>query len=364
MLNKHLAHVSIAGKFYRLPMMWLGQSVDTSVIHVSTPEFQPLPVLTSLGCAIRRPALLTSRFGPNLRSILQVRGPLMLDSGGFALMKQDNAHWTAQHVSSVYDRVDADIVASLDVPLGLADERYVRARKLKRTLDNLAILAPRFGARLMPVVQGRTEKEIIKSCEGILHRFPNPTWIAIGGLVPLLRTSGFHRIARASTPQARIARLIRTVRSYFPNSILHVFGVGSIQTMLALFSIGAQSADSIGWRQAAGFGSIYLPGTNQRLLSWDSEGQRPRPIISTDERELLARCNCPVCRPIKRLQHRIRRLSSGFEPRSLHNLWVLQNEIDSLIEARRVRKELEFLARRLSPSWMDVIQSPDSNNPC
>jgi tRNA-guanine family transglycosylase len=338
-------------------MMWLGQSVDTSVIHSSVPEYKSLPVLTSLGCAIRRPALLTSRFGPNLKSTVQAGGPLMLDSGGFALMKNETHDWTAQHVSDVYDRVDADIVASLDVPPGLADERRARARKLRRTLDNLAILAPRFGARLMPVVQGRTPKEIAESCEGISSRFPDPAWIAIGGLVPLLQISGFHRVAKDDTPQARIAYSVRTVRSCFPNSILHVFGVGSIQTMLALFGLGAQSADSIGWRQAAGYGSIYLPGTNQRLLSWNSETPQPRPIINQGERTLLAQCNCPACRPIKRLQHRIRRLSSGFGPRSLHNLWVLQSEIDSLIEARLAGKEMEFLAPRLSAAWMRAIQA-------
>jgi tRNA-guanine family transglycosylase len=348
-------HTIVGGQRCRLPMMWIGQSVDTSILHVTVPEFRDLPVLTSLGCAIRRPSLLARRFGPNLKATLNVSGPLMLDSGGFSMMKNKASNWSAEDVSAVYHRVDADIVVSLDIPPGLNDRRSARAVKLDRTLNNLAILAPRFGPRLMPVVQGRTPQEVIECCEGIAKRLASPEWLGIGGLVPLLQRSGSYRIPGRDTPQAKIATTLQIVRAHFPKSILHVFGVGSIQTMLALFSLGAQSADSIGWRQAAGFGSIYLPGQNQRLLSWKSKSVQPRPLIDAADRALLAECNCPVCRPIELLQYRIRRLNGGFTQRSLHNLWVLGREIDSLIAAQKGRREMEFLSTRLSAPWLATI---------
>lgn len=130
--------------------------------------------------------------------------------------------------------------------------------------------------------------------------------------------------------------------------------------MLALFSLGAQSADSIGWRQAAGFGSIYLPGRNQRLLSWKWESARPRPLIDATDRILLAECNCPVCRPIELLRYRIRRLNGSFTQRSLHNLWVLRREIDSLIAAQEGHREMEFLSPRLSAPWLAAISESRS----
>jgi tRNA-guanine family transglycosylase len=345
----------IGGHLHRLPMIWLGQSVDTSVLHVSIPEYRSLPVLTSLGCAIRRPSLLQSRFGPNLKSTLRVEGPLMLDSGGYAMMKNNAKSWTAKRVSAVYERVDADIVVALDIPPSLEDEPKVRGQKHRRTLRNLAVLAPKFGSRLMPVVHGRTPNEVERSCEGIRREVPKPVWIGVGGLVPLLHRTGFNRTDSANSPQSVIASTIHIVRSYFPAALLHVFGVGSIQTMLALFGLGAQSADSIGWRQAAGFGSIYIPGKSQRLLSWKMESKRPRPLISEADRYLLAKCECPVCRTIPQLQQRLRRLNTGFEPRSLHNLWVLRNEVIALAASRRENQEVEFLSRRLSDAWMSVV---------
>jgi 7-cyano-7-deazaguanine tRNA-ribosyltransferase len=347
--------ISVGGQTQRLPMMWIGQSVDTSLIHTSIREYHGLPVLTSLGCAIRRPSLLARHFGPDLKARLNVRGPLMLDSGGFAMMKRRIKSWTVRDVSIVYERVDADLVVSLDIPPRLSEPPRIRAEKLRRTLSNLAYLAPKFGTRLVPVVQGRTVLEIEKSCEGILRSAPSPIWIGIGGLVPLILRSGMHKTARADTPQMVIAQTIRVVRSYFPNSVLHVFGVGSAQTMLALFGLGAHSADSIGWRQAAGFGSIYLPGRNQRLLSWKSNSPQPRPIINEAELALLARCACPACGPIERIDRRIKYLEAGFEARSIHNLWVLRNEIDALISARSANREKEFLAERLSGAWTSVI---------
>ena len=120
-------------------------------------------------------------------------------------------------------------------------------------------------------------------------------------------------------------------------------------------SLGAQSADSIGWRQAAGFGSIYLPGGNQRLLSWKSKSPQPRPLINASDRALLAECNCPVCRPIELLQYRVRRLNGNFTQRSLHNLWVLRREIDSLIVAQEGHRDIEFLSPRLSAPWLAAI---------
>jgi tRNA-guanine family transglycosylase len=346
----------VGGQRLRLPMMWIGQSVDTSILHITAPEFRGSPVLTSLGCAIRRPSLLPRRFSPHLKATLNVGGPLMLDSGGFAMMKNKAQNWSAEDVSAVYDRVDADILVSLDVPPGLNDRPNVRADKLERTLSNLAILASRFGSRLMPVVQGRTPQEVIKCCEGIAKRVESPEWVGIGGLVPLLHRSGSYRTSTRNTPQAKIAMTLQIVRAHFPTSVLHVFGVGSMQTMLALFSLDAQSADSIGWRQAAGFGSIYLPGRNQRLLSWTSQSARPRPLIDAAEQALLSECNCPACGPVERLERRIGRLNDSFTNRSLHNLWVLRNEIDSLIAAREGHREMEFLSSRLSKPWLAAIQ--------
>src|SRR4051794_22276419 len=96
------------------PIVWLGQSVDTSSLCSSYPELQDGNFLTSLGCAIRRPSLLKTHFNGSLRRKLGLTGPLMLDSGGFALLNNPHARWTAATVARLIEEVSADVYVSLD----------------------------------------------------------------------------------------------------------------------------------------------------------------------------------------------------------------------------------------------------------
>jgi hypothetical protein len=66
--------------------IWLGQSVDTSVLHSDYPELATVPLLTSIGCAIRKPHRLLPKFHASLRQRLSAGGRLAVDSGGFVLM--------------------------------------------------------------------------------------------------------------------------------------------------------------------------------------------------------------------------------------------------------------------------------------
>src|SRR3954471_12160417 len=111
------------------PVVWLGQSVDTSSLCSSYPELQDGNFLTSLGCAIRRPSLVKTHFNGSLRGKLGVTGPLMLDSGGFALLKNSHAKWTVATVAKLIEAVSAEIYVSLDFPPVASDTGDERRRK-------------------------------------------------------------------------------------------------------------------------------------------------------------------------------------------------------------------------------------------
>jgi hypothetical protein len=96
--------------------IWLGQSVDTSTIHDAYDDFGSLPILTSVGCAIRRPNAVSKKFDINLRERIGAKGQLMVDSGGFVLMTKHDTAWNVARVGRLYDRIDADHLVSLDVP--------------------------------------------------------------------------------------------------------------------------------------------------------------------------------------------------------------------------------------------------------
>ena len=116
----------------KTPVVWLGQSADTSSLCAGHAELSRLPFLTSLGCAIRRPSLSRTHFNENLRTVLGLTGPLMLDSGGFALSKKPDKKWTTHKVANFIRKIDADIFVTLDFPPRLKILQRTEGKKLLR----------------------------------------------------------------------------------------------------------------------------------------------------------------------------------------------------------------------------------------
>jgi tRNA-guanine family transglycosylase len=335
--------------------IWLGQSVDTSTIHDAYEDFDTLPILTSVGCAIRRPRAVSEKFDGNLRSRLGAKNRLMVDSGGFVLMTKQDSRWDVGRVGSLYTRIDADHLVSLDVPPSAGDSPADRVRKYNKTFKNLEKLFNRFGERLVPVVHGVTAAEIEKNCRRIQRLYPSPAIVGIGGLVPTLQRCGAIKKAGPNTPHRRIAEAVACTRAYFPRARIHLFGVGSLHTVLGVIALGAGSVDSIGWRQAAGFGSVYIPGRHRRLLTLRNRENPCRPFANEEDIEILGQCLCPECRISKKHERRIERLASHYKPRAVHNIWVLYSEIAGYLRACQNSTDAAFLSSRLSEAWMEAI---------
>src|SRR5262245_12346583 len=73
------------------PIVWLGQSVRTTVVTRLYPSLAGECWMASLGDAIHRPRLVERVFCGDLPGRLAVQGPIMLDSGGFTMMTQNRA---------------------------------------------------------------------------------------------------------------------------------------------------------------------------------------------------------------------------------------------------------------------------------
>jgi hypothetical protein len=140
-------------------------------------------------------------------------------------MANPDARWALQDVSKFVENLDAEIFVSLDYPPAKTDSTKARRRKIARSARNFKILTERFPSKtIMPVVHGRTVSEIEHSIQLIGKAVPNPTWIGLGGIVPLLQ----HRlisdeIARQS-PEVFIAFSLAKIRKAFPSSKIHAFG--------------------------------------------------------------------------------------------------------------------------------------------
>src|SRR5262249_53720800 len=121
-------------------------------------------------------------------------------------------------------------------------------------------------------------------------------------------------------------------------------------------ALGVQSVDSIGWRQAAGFGSVFIPGRHRRLLTRRNRETPCRPFASDQDLEVLAQCNCPACRNASSNGRRNSELlADHFLPRAVHNIWVLHSEIAGYFDARRRKGGARYLESRLSEGWLAAL---------
>lgn len=305
---------------------------------------------------MRRPRAVSEKFNANLRDRIGAKGKLMVDSGGYVLMTKQDSRWNVRRVSSLYDRIDADHLVSLDVPPSAGDSKRDRVSKYEKTLRNLEKQFQQFGKRIVPVVHGVTDLETEHNCQRIKQLFPSPSVIGIGGLVPILQKCGSARKSGLFTPQRRIANAVRCVHAHFPHSRIHLFGVGSLHTVLGVTALGGRSVDSIGWRQAAGFGSVFIPGRHRRLLTLRERANPCRPFANEDDLDLLSQCRCPTCRMDTRPASQIARLAHHYKPRAVHNIWVLYAEIAGYFHASQMGTASAFLSSRLSEAWIEAIE--------
>lgn len=309
------------------PVVWLGQSVDSSNICSCYPELSRAPFLTSLGCAIRRPSLRETHFNSTLREKLQVTGPLMIDSGGFVLSTKPNAGWTVRTVAKSIAKIEADIFVTLDYPPHLTDKARKRREKIVSSINNFEFLSERFPDKvIMPVIHGRTISEIELSVCLLKKKNIRKEWIGLGGMVPLLQRRRVSKEISLCGPEVFIAQALTIVRKEFPYSILHVFGAGGTRTFPAVYAFGADSSDSIGWRQVAGFGSIFLPLKSQRVVSWNSKKRLPRRLLDESDLEQLEKCKCPICRTKPTIESLLSDFRNSYHSRSIHNAWTIINQ--------------------------------------
>ncbi len=333
------------------PIIWLGQSVRTTLVVPSHAALAHAPMMASLGDAIHRPRLLESVFSGRLRERLRANGPILLDSGGFTGLTQGGRTLCIEKLAEIYASVDADILVSLDAPPPLRCRARDRRRKYSVTLANLKALTDALGCdRIAPVIHGRSVPEIVANAHATRDICPMPPMICIGGLVPLLRRSGGANTA-PSECMLFIAEAIAVVRSTFPRALLHVLGAGAPRTITAVLALGADSVDSVAWRIAAGFGTVFTPGRGERFVEVRARRRATsRPFLSLED---IAACRCPICAGMTSA-NRVAALATGYRARAAHNAWVLLEEAAAFAGAKASHRLAEHLETRLPPSWLSA----------
>lgn len=315
-----------------------------------------VPLMVSVTDIMERPYLQRSVSARGLKAHLGVSGQVLVDSGGFSSTFSRRPRTKVDALISLYKGLDADVLAALDVPPAPGDTRSTRASKWQATLKNLDRMMSKLrDTRLMPVIHGSSLSDIERACFEVRQRMGSPKVVALGGMVPYLRGHmpearlRYHRPDGAPGNSADfVADALALCKSSFPRSRVHVFGVGSPTTAIALLALGADSVDSLAWRRAAGYGTIFLPGCAERLVSArDRIHSTSRPNLSRRDRSLLRECECPMCCEYSNVRARLRALSESYVARGVHNVWTLLAEQRALRSAKAGGNLDEFLCSRI-----------------
>ena len=270
-------------------------------------------------------------------------------------MTNPKAQWTVRDVSRFVEELNAEIFVSLDYPPGKRDTRRERFEKIRQSAKNFRILFERFRSKtIMPVVHGRTMSEIHQSIQLISETTQNPRWVGLGGIVPLLQHRLISKEIGRISPETFIALSLEQIRKAFPRAMIHAFGAGGTQTFPAVFAFGADSADSIGWRQAAGFGSIFLPLRSQRIIARNPLKRPPRKVLDELDLMQLALCACPICLENPVMPSRLAKFRSNFRNLSIHNAWTVSRQADYWPRGRSRMKDL-ISTGALGSAWARTL---------
>lgn len=291
---------------------------------------------------IRRPNLIASvaSLGPEFLSgkgrprndekwrALRERAPLLLDSGAFSLLRNGVTTLTPSRVMRGYRYLRPELGVVLDVPLSPEDSERCQAQKWRRTLANTTWMSENDGfVNLVPVVHGYTQASLRRACQDI-REIAVPPVVGLGSVVPLLKRGLLRKrmVDEWGTTGGYLASAVQTVRESFPESMVHVFGVGSVHTIRRLLSAGADSVDSSSWRIKAAHGAVLVPGGYDRFVS----PQAGRKGLTAEDSDRLAGCQCPICEE-KPLKMRLRLLDNAeagtFGNRAVHNAWVVRDVV-------------------------------------
>ena len=213
------------------------------------------------------PAVMVSHYYAQEMTI-KPRIPLMIDSGGFALLFEGN-HIQEQNglgclvinkedeteLLTPWDVLDfqekyADVAFTLDFPIPPKIEIKEARLRQKMTIAN-AIWALENRRKkkmfLFAVIQG-WDLESISHCA---KQYSDKGFdgVALGGMVPRARNREF------------VLDCVKTVREVLPDLPLHVFGIGNPDFLPDLYKAGVESVDSSSYVKAAADGMNWRLGS-------------------------------------------------------------------------------------------------------
>jgi tRNA-guanine family transglycosylase len=267
---------------------------------------------------------------------------IFLDSGGYSFTNK-HISITPQNLIDLYKVLKPDIGAILDLPFSskLSLEANCQQR-WKITLANTEYMYKnRENINLCTVLHGGSFEQVKRNVIELKRMFKR-----------LKIDNGFDNIALGSVTEFSfystfansIVKMLLYLRKEFPDAFLHMFGVNSFIKLLNCYYLGVDSIDSATWRIASVYGDIYLPNSIKR-----HKASLKRYTFTEKEKELLKKCNCPICKD-SNVDDVLKRFDMGGTndgtARALHNYWIVlkfKSFIDKLIKEEMLESYIDKL---------------------
>ncbi|MDE1858759.1 MAG: tRNA guanosine(15) transglycosylase TgtA [Thaumarchaeota archaeon] len=247
--------------------------------------------------------------GSGVHRLVDFDGAVMTDSGGYQVLEYGDLEVGYRDVADFQSRIGSDLAVTLDRPTGYPQTRKVAKDTVDYSLGNAKATLSEFGeSRTLWVgpVQGGLYGDLVRrSAKAMVaagFRF-----LALGSPVQVMQSYMF----------AELVDMIMSARRAIPYSVpLHLFGAGHPLTMPLAVALGCDTFDSASYVLFARSGR-YM--TRSGVLNLQSMRHLP--------------CSCPACAPTSVVELMEMEHQERTKALSLHNLYVLREEIEGCKEA-------------------------------
>ena len=244
-----------------------------------------------------------------IHRLLDFDGIFMTDSGDYQVLEYGDLEIGYKDVASFQSSIGSELAVTLDRPTGYPQERSVARDTVEYSLRNALATQSEFGDKptvwVGPVQGGLFSDLVARSARSLVAG--GFQFLALGSPVQVMESYMF----------ADLVRMVIAAKRAIPYSIpLHLFGAGHPLTMSLAVALGCDTFDSA---------SYVIFARTGRYMS--------RGGVMTLKNMKYLPCSCPVCARtsvdgLLELDHqeRTRQLS-------VHNLWVLREELEACKEA-------------------------------
>ena len=250
----------------------------------------------------------------DVHDVLGWDGIVYTDSGTFQMYSVGISDLDPREVIEYQERVGSDLITPLDIFTLPDDSKPVAKEKLEQTLKNV----PDREDCVFPIQGGVYPDLRKKACEAG-RSVSNPVF-AIGGIVPLMESYDFKRLADV---------VLSCTSSLPPNKPVHAFGCGHPMIFSLLVAFGCDIFDSAMYALAARRGG-YLTASGTKNL--DELREFP--------------CFCPACS--KHDVEEVKRMEKPEKEEFLarHNFYVSIQEIKNVRNAISENRLWELVQER------------------